>query len=81
MKNDCDAHIIHRLNTPEKRMLKLDVLLVETSKTKKANKKKMTENKMKNTRTFKTCGETAKGLIYTYGNMTKRKRKKNRRNS
>ena len=62
-------------------MLKLDVLLVETSKTKKANKKKMTENKMKNTRTFKTCGETAKGLIYTYGNMTKRKRKKNRRNS
>ena len=41
----------------------------------------MTENKMKNTRTFKTCGETAKGLIYTYGNMTKRKRKKNRRNS
>ena len=30
MKNDCDAHIIHRLNTTEKRMSKLDVLLVET---------------------------------------------------
>ena len=82
MKNDCDAHIIHRLNTTEKRMSKLDVLLVETSKTKKqTNKQKKTENKMQNTITFKTRGKTAKGLTYTYGKMTKRKRKKNRRNS
>ena len=81
MKNDCDAHIIHRLNTTEKRMFKLDFLLVENSKTKKqTTTKKMTENKMENTRTFKTCGKTAKGLTYTYGNMSKRKRKKNRRN-
>ena len=82
MKKDCDAHIIHRLNTTEKRIFKLDFLLVETSKIKKqtTTTKNMTENKMKNSRTFKTCGKTAKGLTYTYRNMSKIKRKKNRRN-
>lgn len=74
---DAFDDLFSRLGIDKERIFELDVMSIESLKTKKHREQRL----KKNNRVSKDCGTTRKGLTHTLRNTRRKNRERDRRNN